>query len=124
MNHLSLQNVMPPIGTTSSWGPFGQKTERNVGYPHLSFGKSGERGQPLQAILTLRRGLGLTPSGRSARGEVISKLIGSGHTGIAAERTGRRCYGLELDSDLCRHNRPTLAATPANVPVSSPEVLR
>jgi DNA modification methylase len=34
----------------------------------------------------------------SARGEVVlDGFLGSGTTVIAAERTGRRCYGLELD---------------------------
>lgn len=32
----------------------------------------------------------------SARG-VLDSFLGSGTTVIAAERTGRRCYGLELD---------------------------
>jgi len=35
---------------------------------------------------------------RSARGDiVIDSFLGSGTSLIAAERTGRRCYGLELD---------------------------
>jgi DNA modification methylase len=34
----------------------------------------------------------------SARGDlVLDGFLGSGTTVIAAERTGRRCYGLELD---------------------------
>ena len=34
----------------------------------------------------------------SARGEIVlDAFLGSGTTVIAAERTGRRCYGLELD---------------------------
>ena len=34
----------------------------------------------------------------SARGDtVIDSFLGSGTTVIAAERTGRRCYGIELD---------------------------
>ena len=34
----------------------------------------------------------------SARGEIVlDGFLGSGTTVIAAERTGRRCYGLELD---------------------------
>jgi DNA modification methylase len=31
------------------------------------------------------------------RGIVLDAFLGSGTTMIAAERTGRRCYGLELD---------------------------
>ena len=34
----------------------------------------------------------------SARGDIVlDSFLGSGTTVIAAERTGRRCYGLELD---------------------------
>jgi DNA modification methylase len=34
----------------------------------------------------------------SARGDIVlDTFLGSGTTVIAAERTGRRCYGLELD---------------------------
>ncbi|HEY2534134.1 MAG TPA: DNA methyltransferase [Xanthobacteraceae bacterium] len=34
----------------------------------------------------------------SARGDIVlDSFLGSGSSVIAAERTGRRCYGLELD---------------------------
>ena len=34
----------------------------------------------------------------SARGDIVlDSFLGSGTTVIAAERTGRRCYGMELD---------------------------
>ena len=35
----------------------------------------------------------------SARGDIVlDGFLGSGTTAIAAERTGRRCFGLELDA--------------------------
>ena len=56
----------------------------------------------------------------SARGDIVlDAFLGSGTTVIAAERTGRRCYGLELDpltsipsSDAGRNRRGTPLATP------------
>jgi DNA modification methylase len=41
---------------------------------------------------------------RTAASFVLDAFLGSGTTVIAAERVGRRCYGLELDpvaSDRC-----------------------
>ena len=42
-------------------------------------------------------------------GIVLDAFLGSGTTVIAAERTGRRCYGLELDPGLCRYRHSPLA---------------
>ena len=33
---------------------------------------------------------------------VVDGFLGSGTTLIAAERTGRRCYGMEIDPHYCR----------------------
>ena len=46
----------------------------------------------------------------TARGDIVlDAFLGSGTTVIAAERTGRRCYALELDPALCRHHHAPLA---------------
>ena len=39
----------------------------------------------------------------SAVGDVVAEpFLGSGTTLIAAERTGRRCYAMEIDPRYCR----------------------
>jgi DNA modification methylase len=39
----------------------------------------------------------------SKTGDVVADpFLGSGTTVIAAERTGRRCYGMEIDPPYCR----------------------
>ena len=45
----------------------------------------------------------------SARGDLIlDPFLGNGSSIIAAERTGRRCYGLELNPRLTSCHRPPL----------------
>ena len=58
----------------------------------------------------------------SARGDIVlDAFLGSGATVIAAERTGRRCCGLELDPALCRYHRSSLAETDRwQTPVMAP----
>jgi DNA modification methylase len=65
-----------------------------------SFGRAGEEGDLLALHPTVKP-CGLIADAildASARGDIIlDSFLGSGTTVIAAERTGRRCYGLELD---------------------------
>jgi DNA modification methylase len=70
-------------------------------YPGVnSFGRSTEEGNLLALHPTVKP-VALVADAildSSARGDVILDVfLGSGTTALAAERTGRRCYGLELD---------------------------
>ena len=83
-------------------GQFGRNRTNVWEYSCISsFGKSGEEGN-LLAIHPTVKPVALIADAitdASARGEIVlDSFLGSGTTVIAAERTGRRCYGLELDS--------------------------
>jgi DNA modification methylase len=82
-------------------GQFGRNRTNVWEYPGIAaFGRSGEEGNLLATHPTVKP-VALVADAimdASARGEVIlDAFLGSGTTVIAAERTGRRCYGLELD---------------------------
>src|ERR1700730_9378723 len=82
-------------------GQFGRNRTNVWEYPCISaFGKSGEEGN-LLAIHPTVKPVALIADAimdASARGEIVlDTFLGSGTTVIAAERTGRHCYGLELD---------------------------
>jgi DNA modification methylase len=83
-------------------GQFGRNRTNVWEYPGIAaFGRSGEEGN-LLAIHPTVKPVALIADAimdASARGEIVlDSFLGSGTTVIAAERTGRRCYGLELDS--------------------------
>jgi DNA modification methylase len=79
-----------------------QRNRTNVWhYPSVSsFGRSGEEGNLLALHPTVKP-VALVADAimdASARSDIVlDAFLGSGTTVIAAERTGRRCYGLELD---------------------------
>jgi DNA modification methylase len=82
-------------------GQFGRNRTNVWEYPcATSFGKSGEEANLLALHPTVKP-VALVADAimdASARGDIIlDAFLGSGTTVIAAERTGRRCYGLELD---------------------------
>ena len=59
----------------------------------------------------------------SARGDVIlDPFAGSGTSLIAAERTGRRCYAMEIDpgyaDTICAAGKPSPAARPGGRPMT------
>jgi DNA modification methylase len=65
-----------------------------------SFSKSSEEGNLLRSHPTVKPSLMVADAimDVSARGDIVlDAFLGSGTTVIAAERTGRRCYGLEID---------------------------
>src|SRR5438067_1174816 len=82
-------------------GGFGRNRTNVWRYPGVnSFARSGAEGNLLALHPTVKP-VALVADAMldcSARGDIVlDAFLGSGTTVIAAERTGRRCYGLELD---------------------------
>ena len=82
-------------------GQFGRNRTNVWHYPGAnSFGRCGEEGN-LSALHPTVKPVAMVADAMldcSARGDIVlDAFLGSGTTVIAAERTGRRCYGLELD---------------------------
>jgi DNA modification methylase len=83
-------------------GQFGRNRTNVWHYPGAnSFARCGEEGN-LSALHPTIKPVAMIADAIldcSARGDIVlDGFLGSGTTVIAAERTGRRCYGLELDS--------------------------
>ena len=82
-------------------GQFGRNRSNIWRYPGAgSFGRRGEEGNLLALHPTVKPVAMVADAilDCSARGEIVlDAFLGSGTTLIAAERTGRRCYGMELD---------------------------
>ena len=82
-------------------GRHGRHRSNVWNYPGTnSFGRAGEEGRLLALHPTVKP-VALVADAItdcSARGEVVLDVfLGSGSTLIAAERRGRRCYGIEID---------------------------
>jgi hypothetical protein len=82
-------------------GRFGRNRSNIWQYPGAnSFGRCGEEGN-LSVLHPTVKPVAMVADAIldcSARGDIVlDAFLGSGTTVIAAERTGRRCYGLELD---------------------------
>ena len=82
-------------------GRFGRNRSNVWHYPGAnSFARCGEEGNLLALHPTVKPVAMVADAilDCPARGEIVlDAFLGSGTTLIAAERTGRRCYGLELD---------------------------
>ena len=82
-------------------GQFGRNRSNVWRYPGVnSFARRGEEGDLLALHPTVKPVALVSDAilDCSARGDIVlDGFLGSGTTVIAAERTGRRCYGLELD---------------------------
>jgi hypothetical protein len=82
-------------------GQFGRNRSNVWNYPGAnSFARRGEEGNLLALHPTVKPVAMVADAilDCSARGEIVlDAFLGSGTTVIAAERTGRRCCGLELD---------------------------
>jgi DNA modification methylase len=83
-------------------GQFGRNRTNVWQYPGAnSFARSGEEGNLLALHPTVKPVAMVADAilDCSARGDIVlDAFLGSGTTVIAAERTGRRCYGMELDA--------------------------
>ena len=82
-------------------GEFGRNRSNVWPYPSVnSFGRAGEEGN-LTALHPTLKPVALLADAimdASARGDIIlDGFVGAGSTIIAAARTGRRCYALEID---------------------------
>jgi DNA modification methylase len=82
-------------------GQFGRNRTNVWRYPGAnSFARCGEEGN-LSALHPTVKPVAMIADAMldcSARGDIVlDAFLGSGTTVIAAERTGRRCYGMELD---------------------------
>src|SRR5450756_1587656 len=82
-------------------GQFGRNRTNVWEYPSInSLSKTGEEGNLLALHPTVKPVALIADAllDCSARGDVVlDAFLGSGSTLIAAERTGRCCYGIELD---------------------------
>lgn len=82
-------------------GQFGRNRSNVWHYPGAnSFSRSGQEGNLLALHPTVKPVAMVADAilDCSARGDVVlDNFLGSGTTVMAAERTGRRCYGLEID---------------------------
>jgi DNA methylase/ParB/Sulfiredoxin domain len=82
-------------------GQYGRNRTNVWSYPGINcFGRAGEEGKLLvlhptvKPVALIADAIMDCPSRRDI---VLDGFLGSGSTVIAAQRTGRRCYGLELD---------------------------
>ena len=82
-------------------GQFGRNRSNVWHYPGAnSFSRHGEEGNLLALHPTVKPVTMVADAilDCSVRGDIVlDSFVGSGTTVIAAERTGRRCYGIELD---------------------------
>src|SRR5438874_6184980 len=94
-------------------GQFGRNRSNVWHYPGAnSFARCGAEGNLLAVHPTVKPVAMVADAilDSTARGDIVlDAFLGSGTTVIAAERTGRRCYGLELDPGYVDTNRPPLA---------------
>jgi DNA modification methylase len=106
-------------------GRFGRNRTNVWCYPGVnSFARSGAEGNLLALHPTVKPVAMVADAilNCSARGDIVlDSFLGSGTTVIAAERTGRRCYGMELDPlhvDTGLHRWQTLTGGTARHAVS------
>ena len=94
-------------------GQYGRNRSNVWDYPGAnSFSRSGDEGNLLALHPTVKPAALVADAimdCTARRDIVLDGFLGSGTTVIAAERTGRRCYGLELEPLLRRYRRAAVA---------------
>jgi DNA modification methylase len=95
------KNGRAPHRNNIELGRFGRHRSNVWNYPGInSFGRAGEEGN-LSVLHPTVKPVALVADAIldcSARGDIVlDAFLGSGTSIIAAARTGRRCYGLEID---------------------------
>src|SRR5712671_5463371 len=98
---LVFKSGVAPHRNNVQLGPYGRNRTNVWHYPSVSnFGRCGEEGNLLALHPTVKP-VALVADAImdcSARGDVVlDAFLGSGTTVIAAERTARICYGIEID---------------------------
>ena len=82
-------------------GKYGRNRTNVWEYPSVSaFGRASEEGKLLEAHPTVKPTKMIADAilDASARGDIVlDPFLGSGSTVLAAQRVGRRCYGIELE---------------------------
>ena len=100
-NVLVLKSGRAPHRNNVELGKHGRNRSNVWSYPSINnFGKATDEGHLLALHPTVKpvRLVADAILDCSARGEIVlDSFLGSGTTVVAAQRTGRRCYGIEID---------------------------
>lgn len=98
LKHISTQRPAPKQETSDHFGSYKWDNKRNVGYPHSILAVCDaprDKRHPTQKPVTLYAYLVRTYTNEGDT--VLDFCMGSGTTGVACVRTGRRFLGIEIE---------------------------